>query len=198
MENLNEMQCMWFQTECALAYKAMNKFGDALKKCHEIERVKTYLLLQLFCRSLKKKFLSSPQLLLPSTPQHFVEITDDQFDFHTYCMRKMTLRSYVELLKLEDVLRQHPFYYKAARTAIHIYLALHDKPLADDSKESQGEAGKTWGVGDGSTLLEGEILLAHLYIQNPSKNQHSQQANHKPKHCFPSKPPSSALCREPQ
>lgn len=39
MENLNEMQCMWFQTECALAYKAINKFGEALKKCHEIERV---------------------------------------------------------------------------------------------------------------------------------------------------------------
>lgn len=36
------MQCMWFQTECALAYKSMNKFGDALKKCHEIERVSLY------------------------------------------------------------------------------------------------------------------------------------------------------------
>uniref|UniRef100_A0A3B4AT79 Uncharacterized protein n=1 Tax=Periophthalmus magnuspinnatus TaxID=409849 RepID=A0A3B4AT79_9GOBI len=108
IENLNEMQCMWFQSECALAYKAMNKYGEALKKCHEIER-------------------------------HFVEITDDQFDFHTYCMRKMTLRSYVDLLKLEDVLRQHPFYYKAARTAIQIYLDLHDKPLTDDSKESQAD-----------------------------------------------------------
>lgn len=42
VENLNEMQCMWFQTECALAYKAMNKFGEALKKCHEIERVSFY------------------------------------------------------------------------------------------------------------------------------------------------------------
>lgn len=31
---------MWYQTECALAYKSMNKFGDALKKCHEIERVR--------------------------------------------------------------------------------------------------------------------------------------------------------------
>ena len=40
MENLNEMQCMWFQTECALAYKGMSKYGDALKKCHEIERVR--------------------------------------------------------------------------------------------------------------------------------------------------------------
>lgn len=42
VENLNEMQCMWFQTECALAYKAMNKFGEALKKCHEIERVRLF------------------------------------------------------------------------------------------------------------------------------------------------------------
>ncbi|XP_035530421.1 kinesin light chain 1 isoform X3 [Morone saxatilis] len=108
VENLNEMQCMWFQTECALAYKGMNKFGEALKKCHEIER-------------------------------HFVEITDDQFDFHTYCMRKMTLRSYVDLLKLEDVLRMHPFYYKAAITAIQIYLSLHDNPLTDDSKELQAD-----------------------------------------------------------
>ncbi|TSO15269.1 N-alpha-acetyltransferase 15, NatA auxiliary subunit [Bagarius yarrelli] len=108
VENLNEMQCMWFQTECALAYKAMNKYGEALKKCHEIER-------------------------------HFVEITDDQFDFHTYCMRKMTLRSYVALLKLEDVLRRHPFYFKAAQTAIQIYLNLHDNPLSDDSKESQAD-----------------------------------------------------------
>uniref|UniRef100_A0AAR2JZP6 N(alpha)-acetyltransferase 15, NatA auxiliary subunit a n=1 Tax=Pygocentrus nattereri TaxID=42514 RepID=A0AAR2JZP6_PYGNA len=110
VENLNEMQCMWFQTECALAYKSMKKYGDALKKCHEIER-------------------------------HFVEITDDQFDFHTYCMRKMTLRSYVDLLKLEDVLRMHPFYYKAASTAIQIYLNLHDNPLIDDSKELQADTG---------------------------------------------------------
>ena len=39
MENLNEMQCMWFQVECASAYRALHRYGDALKKCHEIERV---------------------------------------------------------------------------------------------------------------------------------------------------------------
>lgn len=89
MENLNEMQCMWFQTECALAFQRLEKWGDALKKCHEIDR-------------------------------HFSEIIEDQFDFHTYCMRKMTLRAYVGLLRLEDVLRQHPFYFKAARCAIEV------------------------------------------------------------------------------
>lgn len=89
MENLNEMQCMWFQTECALAYQRLERWGDSLKKCHEVDR-------------------------------HFSEIIEDQFDFHTYCMRKMTLRAYVGLLRLEDVLRQHPFYFKAARCAIEV------------------------------------------------------------------------------
>lgn len=89
MENLNEMQCMWFQTECALANKRMGLWGESLKKCHEIDR-------------------------------HFSEIIEDQFDFHTYCMRKMTLRSYVELLRLENRLRDHPFYFRAARCAIEV------------------------------------------------------------------------------
>ena len=64
--------------------------------------------------------------------QHFSEIIEDQFDFHTYCLRKMTLRSYVDLLRLEDILRSHKFYKKAAQCAINVYLRLHDKPLKDD------------------------------------------------------------------
>ncbi|XP_036310669.1 N-alpha-acetyltransferase 16, NatA auxiliary subunit isoform X7 [Pipistrellus kuhlii] len=106
MENLNEMQCMWFQTECILAYQRLGRYGDALKKCHEVER-------------------------------HFLEITDDQFDFHTYCMRKMTLRAYVDLLRLEDMLRRHAFYFKAARSAIEIYLKLYDNPLTNESKQQE-------------------------------------------------------------
>jgi len=39
VDNLNEMQCMWFQTETAAAYQRLGKWGDALKKCHEVDRV---------------------------------------------------------------------------------------------------------------------------------------------------------------
>ncbi|KAK2165073.1 hypothetical protein LSH36_55g06042 [Paralvinella palmiformis] len=108
MENLNEMQCMWFQIECALSYQRVGKYGDALKKCIEIDR-------------------------------HFTEIIEDQFDFHTYCMRKMTLRAYVQLLRLEDVLRNHKFYFKAARVAIEIYLSLHDHPYTGSEEAQQKE-----------------------------------------------------------
>ena len=46
--------------------------------------------------------------------QHFHEILEDQFDFHTYCLRKMTLCSYVGLLRLEDVLQSHVFYQRVS------------------------------------------------------------------------------------
>lgn len=69
----------------------------------------------------------------------FNEVTEDQFDFHTYCMRKMTLRAYIRLLRMEDVLRSHRFYFEAAETAIKIYLKLHDEPLiaGKDNSKSQ-------------------------------------------------------------
>lgn len=103
MDNMNEMQCMWFETECARANQRAGKFGEAIKKCIEVDR-------------------------------HFTEIIEDQFDFHTYCMRKMTLKSYVDLLRLEDKLRSHRFYEKAAHTAIEVYLRLHDEPIPDLDK----------------------------------------------------------------
>ncbi|KAL6435663.1 hypothetical protein ACFW04_005527 [Cataglyphis niger] len=130
MENLNEMQCMWIQTEAANAYKRLGKYGEALKKCHEVDR-------------------------------HFSEIIEDQFDFHTYCMRKMTLRSYVGLLRLEDVLRAHPFYFKAAKCAMEVYLRLHDFPLPDPTQTQEIDTGRT-------LLMLRSIKRAHrLDANNP-------------------------------
>ncbi len=39
---LTEMQCMWFLIENARSYRAMQKYGDALKVCHEIDRVRHF------------------------------------------------------------------------------------------------------------------------------------------------------------
>ena len=73
-ENLKEMQVLWFQIEAAEMHFNKGAYGDALRKCYEIENV-------------------------------FADITEDQFDFHQYCMRKMTLSKYVDMLRLEDRLR---------------------------------------------------------------------------------------------
>ncbi|RHZ63326.1 hypothetical protein Glove_330g14 [Diversispora epigaea] len=71
--------------------------------------------------------------------KHFSDITDDQFDFHTYCLRKVTLRAYLSMLRLEDQLRSHPYYLRSATNAIKIYLKLYDNPktaaLNDDDQD---------------------------------------------------------------
>lgn len=92
-----------------------------------LETAHAYLKMNMYGMSLKKCF---------EIDAFFSEVTEDQFDFHTYCMRKMTLRSYVRLLRMEDVLRSHRFYFEAAELAINIYLKLYDAPLVE-GKENQ-------------------------------------------------------------
>jgi len=58
----------------------------------------------------------------------FGDIAEDQFDFHGYCLRKVTLRAYLAMLRLEDTLLSSPAYVEAAAGAIGVYLSLHDDP----------------------------------------------------------------------
>ena len=63
--------------------------------------------------------------------KHYEDMEEDQFDFHNYCMRKMTLRSYVEMLKASDALYDKPRFREAARGLISTYVSVHDDPPAD-------------------------------------------------------------------
>ncbi|KAK8854865.1 hypothetical protein IAR55_003604 [Kwoniella newhampshirensis] len=69
----------------------------------------------------------------------FQEYEDDQYDFHTYCMRRMTFSSYISLMRYEDQLRSHPAYFKGALAAIEIYLKVHDDPSLTEEKLSPEE-----------------------------------------------------------
>ena len=64
---------------------------------------------------------------------------EDQFDFHTFSMRKGQIRAYVDMLKWEDHLREHPFFSRAAISAIKIYIILHDNQ--NSSTQSNGVNG---------------------------------------------------------
>ncbi|ORX62151.1 N-terminal acetyltransferase A, auxiliary subunit [Hesseltinella vesiculosa] len=58
----------------------------------------------------------------------YEDFFEDQFDFHAYCLGKSTLRAYVDMLRSEDRMRSHPFYLKAAKGAVAVYLTLADQP----------------------------------------------------------------------
>ncbi|KAI7981158.1 N-terminal acetyltransferase A complex auxiliary subunit NAA15 [Camellia lanceoleosa] len=74
-----------------------------------------------------KKFLA--------VEKHYADITEDQFDFHSYCLRKMTLRTYVEMLKFQDRLHSHEYFRKAAAGAIRCYIKLYDSPPKSSAEE---------------------------------------------------------------
>ncbi|CEF66695.1 N-alpha-acetyltransferase 16, NatA auxiliary subunit [Strongyloides ratti] len=74
---------------------------------------------------------------LQQIESHFTQFYADQFDFHGYCMRKMTLPEYVRFLKMEDNIRDHEFFERAAILAMKIYLRMLDRP--DDFKLSPEE-----------------------------------------------------------
>jgi NMDA receptor-regulated protein 1 len=60
--------------------------------------------------------------------KHFEDFHEDQFDFHSYCVRKVTLRAYTDVLRYEDRLWGEPYYGRAAEGTIGIYLHLFDHP----------------------------------------------------------------------
>ncbi|KAG2590122.1 hypothetical protein PVAP13_5NG284600 [Panicum virgatum] len=68
--------------------------------------------------------------------KHYADMTEDQFDFHSYCLRKMTLRAYVSMLKFQDRLHAHEYFHKAAAGAIRCYMKLHESPTKSSTEEN--------------------------------------------------------------
>jgi tetratricopeptide (TPR) repeat protein len=64
---------------------------------------------------------------------------EDQFDFHSFSLRKGQIRAYVDTMRWEDHIRDHPFYSRAALDAIDLYLKMADKPAANGANGANGE-----------------------------------------------------------
>lgn len=67
--------------------------------------------------------------------RQFLEIHEDQSDFHMYCFRRMTLLSYVKMLDFEDKLFGQARYCRAATGLLRCYLA--DKATVTKEKACQ-------------------------------------------------------------
>ncbi|KAI5063900.1 hypothetical protein GOP47_0020570 [Adiantum capillus-veneris] len=69
--------------------------------------------------------------------KHYADMVEDQFDFHTYCIRKMTLRAYVRMLRFQDHLHSNRYFHRAASSAIRCYLRLFDSPPRSAAEEEE-------------------------------------------------------------
>ena len=115
-QHLRDMQASWYELEVgsALARRVTSGSPAELRE------------------------LAGPALkLFLSVEKHFSDFVEDQFDFHTYCVRKMTLRAYVSVLKLEDGIRGHKAFVKACCQAAELYLLLHKADSAEVAKPQE-------------------------------------------------------------
>eukprot|EP00475_Leptophrys_vorax_P035353 TRINITY_DN5816_c0_g1_i4.p1 TRINITY_DN5816_c0_g1~~TRINITY_DN5816_c0_g1_i4.p1 ORF type:complete len:831 (-),score=257.18 TRINITY_DN5816_c0_g1_i4:88-2580(-) len=139
------------------------KDGDRLVSLFEMQAMwyewaagKAYLQMEQYGKALKK---------LTAIQKHYEDMHEDQFDFHTYCLRKMTLRAYVDCLRFEDTIRDHKFFRRASKTVVEIYLKLEDnKNLLlppDESPKKVVQSGKKEDLDpEGNTFLRTTDPLA--------------------------------------
>ena len=66
---------------------------------------------------------------------------EDQFDFHTFSLRKGQIRAYVDMIRWEDRLREDPFFSRSAISAAKIYVMLHDHPHLANENMTNGMNG---------------------------------------------------------
>ena len=67
--------------------------------------------------------------------KHFSDVFEDQFDFHSYSLRKLTLRAYLAMLRWEDGLRGHRFFVRACTAIVRLYVRLWDDARAKERRE---------------------------------------------------------------
>ena len=73
------------------------------------------------------------------TYKHFTDIYEDQFDFHTYSVRKGVLRAYLDMLRWEDTLQAHKFFVRACTAIVRCYIALYDRAHERETAQLNSE-----------------------------------------------------------
>ncbi|KAJ2373187.1 hypothetical protein IW150_003742 [Coemansia sp. RSA 2607] len=61
---------------------------------------------------------------------------NDEYDFHSYNLRKLTMRAYVDIMNWEDQVYSHDTYVDSAHAAIDCYLYLHDRKQSGNPFEA--------------------------------------------------------------
>ncbi|KAJ5086656.1 hypothetical protein NUU61_007963 [Penicillium alfredii] len=100
--------------------------GGALGDLHEMQCV--WFLAEDGEAFLRQKKLALALKRFHSVYNIFDTWQEDQFDFHSFSLRKGMVRAYVDMVRWEDRLREHPYYTRMAFSAIKAYLLLHDQP----------------------------------------------------------------------
>jgi len=94
---------------------------------YEIEVGQAYERLKKWGPALKKYY---------AVEKHFTDFMEDQFDFHGFCIRKSTLRAYLDSVANLDNILAHKFFQRAGQGALRVLLRRLDSSENETVTES--------------------------------------------------------------
>ena len=97
-----EMQCMWYEVAAGEAALASAESGVAAAEAAAAAAAaggETDAAAAAASAAVTTRHLGLALKRFLATVNHFADFDEDAFDFHAYCVRKATLRSYVEMLR---------------------------------------------------------------------------------------------------
>eukprot|EP00186_Timspurckia_oligopyrenoides_P003403 CAMPEP_0182441344 /NCGR_PEP_ID=MMETSP1172-20130603/275_1 /TAXON_ID=708627 /ORGANISM="Timspurckia oligopyrenoides, Strain CCMP3278" /LENGTH=905 /DNA_ID=CAMNT_0024635545 /DNA_START=29 /DNA_END=2746 /DNA_ORIENTATION=- len=85
---------------------------------YELEAGDAFLRLNEFSKALKRYI---------AVNRHFDDILEDQFDFHTYCLRKVTLRSYINTIRMENHVKEQRYYIRSVKGLARLFFRISNE-----------------------------------------------------------------------
>lgn len=71
--------------------------------------------------------------------KNFKTFYNDQYDFHSYCLRRGTPRDYIDMLRWEDKIHATPVYIRAVGGLSDLYFELYEEQQKEKSQEANGD-----------------------------------------------------------
>jgi len=87
-----------------------------------------------------KKDIGRALKALLAVDDFFESYFEDQIDYHSYTMRKGTMRQYCNILKWGAQLKQHKFYVRAITAAVEVFLSLYAEQQAAIASQRRAAA----------------------------------------------------------
>lgn len=75
--------------------------------------------------------------------KHFSDIIDDQFDFHSFALRKYSIRGYIEMVDFQEQVYRNINFLRAAAQAIPKFIRIAGHPLPDPKRKKKKKAAET-------------------------------------------------------
>lgn len=153
LKDLHVMQANWTIVEGAEAYSRLYKYEKA--KLGQLTPESEEYLSQLdTCDLYRGLALKRFQAVINVFKIYY----GDQFDFHSYCMRKGTPRDYIDTLKWEDKLHATPIFIRAVRGLSELYWEIHElnkiEKSQDDKTSRKQKARKPKNIKRRAELIE--------------------------------------------